>query len=184
VKRRRTEAAHLARVRRAHCLASFWEGDRFVAVNYLSGKETVLSPLVAALIGELDRYVAMPVIKRRLAALPRGTSVLKRLVAQDVLVVEGSRLDVTDRQVAVSWEWGPSARDSFTSPRSAFDMTRTRSTVVHGWPRMLAGFPRRRRTRRPAATRFHSMAAFLGRRVNSGTCCAREGRFDDSPVLP
>jgi hypothetical protein len=109
-------------VRRARCLASFWEGDEFIAVNYLSGKETVLSPLAAALVGELRDYVSVSALERRLAALPRAASALKRLVAQDVLVVQGSALDATDRLVASAWEWGPSARHfHFATQRVPYD---------------------------------------------------------------
>jgi SagB-type dehydrogenase family enzyme len=98
------------RVRRASCLVAFWEHDALIVVNYLTGRETVLPTPVASVLSRLDGYIAFDALNRQLAGVPRANSLLGRLIAQDLLLTEESPIDVRDRLLAASWEWGPSAR--------------------------------------------------------------------------
>lgn len=43
-----------ARIRRARCLAAFWEDGEFILENYLTHKRTAVAPQVIRLLHELE----------------------------------------------------------------------------------------------------------------------------------
>jgi SagB-type dehydrogenase family enzyme len=98
------------RVRRASCLVAFWDHDALIVVNYLTGRETVLPTPLAAILNRLDGYIALEALSRQLAAVRGAGSLLRRLIRRDLLLLEDSPVDVRDRLLASSWDWGPSAR--------------------------------------------------------------------------
>ncbi|MDP9351467.1 MAG: SagB/ThcOx family dehydrogenase [Chloroflexota bacterium] len=98
------------RLRRASCVIAFWEGDQFAVENYLSGKQTTMAPVVAHLLQALDDYLPYHELVARWVAVPQAEQLIAPLVDQDVLLVEDSPLDLRDRLIDTTWEWGHSAR--------------------------------------------------------------------------
>lgn len=103
------DQAH-AEVRRARCLISFWEAGEFVVENYLTGKQTTISPLVAHCVEQLEDYSSRDAAIKQLGALPGSEDILDQLLAQDVLVLRDSALDAKERLIESKWEWKHDAR--------------------------------------------------------------------------
>ncbi len=98
------------RIRRARCLVAFWEGGELVLQNYLTNKQTVIAPPMAQLIHELDDYLGEASAVERFGSIPHAKDLVDRLLAQDVLVIEGSSLDRKERLLDERWKWGHEAR--------------------------------------------------------------------------
>jgi SagB-type dehydrogenase family enzyme len=97
-------------IRRARCLVAFWEGSEFVVENYLTGKQTRISPLVGHILQEVDSYEPREAILQRLAPVTRAAELLEKLVVQTILIRKGSAIDARERLLDESWAWGHDAR--------------------------------------------------------------------------
>ncbi len=97
-------------MRRASCLVAYWQDDEFVLENFLTGKQTAISPLLAGVLDWLRGYIYRDELLRRLSPLESARRLVRALVANDVLLVDGSVVERRDRLLSSSWEWGPSAR--------------------------------------------------------------------------
>jgi SagB-type dehydrogenase family enzyme len=97
-------------LRRARCLIARWEDGAFVVENYVSARQTALAPIIVQLLGDADSYAPREEITERLSSVPRMDDVVDELIAQDLLLVKGSAIDVRDREIAETWEWGDDAR--------------------------------------------------------------------------
>jgi SagB-type dehydrogenase family enzyme len=110
-----TEAAHSEnrrrrpRVRRARCLIGRWEDREFILENYLTGKQTAVSPAVVQLLDSVNEYEALTDILTRID-LPVLGELVDKLIDRDLLVGERSRLDEKERLVESTWTWGQDAR--------------------------------------------------------------------------
>lgn len=97
-------------IRRARCLVSFWESSEFIVENYLSGKQTTISPLIAHCIEALEDYLPWPAAIEHFRTLPGAEDLVNELVEQDVLVVRDSPLDTKEKLIEAEWEWKLDAR--------------------------------------------------------------------------
>ena len=114
-------AAAPKRYRRACSLIAFWDNRDFVFENYLTGKQTSLSVLVAHLLGELDELHSKNELLRIFASIPCGEELIESLIEAEVLLEEGSPAESSDRLVDSSWRWGHDARYfHFSTQRVAF----------------------------------------------------------------
>ena len=98
------------RIRRARCLVAFWESGELVLQNYLTNKQTVIAPPMARLLHELDDYLCEVSVIERFGNIPHAKDLVYRLLAQDVLVIEGSSLDRKEQLLDETWKWGHEAR--------------------------------------------------------------------------
>ena len=103
-------AALDGRIRRASCLAAYWEEDDFVLANPLTGRATTVSPAIAQLLGVLSDPVPLSELIGLLDAIADAETIVRRLVERDVLLVEDSPLERKDRLVAERWAWGSETR--------------------------------------------------------------------------
>lgn len=109
------------RYRRAGALIAFWDGQDFVFENYLTGKQTSISALVAHLLDALDELHSKDDLIRIFASIPCGGELIESLITADVLLEEGCPAETADRLLDVSWRWGRDARYfHFSTQRVAF----------------------------------------------------------------
>ena len=103
-----TSTTPVVRVRRAHAVVAYWQDGSLVLHNYLSGKQTSVSPAVLSL---LDAFETPVDLRELMSVLDRARArgVVEKLIAQDVLVAEGSHIDLKDTAVA-RWKWQQDAR--------------------------------------------------------------------------
>jgi SagB-type dehydrogenase family enzyme len=100
----------------------FWENGEFVVENYLTGKQTQISPLVNHFLQRIDDYQDREEVMRQFRSVPGAAAVLDRLIAQDVLVLKGSPTDLKDKMLDESWAWGHDARFfHYSSRRIAYE---------------------------------------------------------------
>src|SRR5215211_7683852 len=85
--------SHETRIRRSHSLIAYWEGSEFIIENYLYGKQTTISPLIAYVLQKLDDYQSRESILEALSKLPNASLLVDLLISQGVFVSEGSDLD-------------------------------------------------------------------------------------------
>lgn len=97
-------------IRRARCLVAFWEEKEFVIENYLTKKQTTIVPLIAHLLLTVDNYQPKQSILQHFGSIPHASAVIEQLITQDVLIVQGSLVDIKDSLVAQSWKWKHDAR--------------------------------------------------------------------------
>jgi SagB-type dehydrogenase family enzyme len=98
------------RVRRSRSLVAFWDGGELVLHSYLTNSQTIVAPLLAQVLGELGDYVPIEGVSDRLGPPPHGRELTERLIAQQVLVVEGTALDEKEALIDGRWKWGHEAR--------------------------------------------------------------------------
>lgn len=114
-------AADSRRYRRPGALIAFWDEREFVFENYLTGKQTRLSPLVAHLLGELVEPHSMNDLLRIFESIPCGADLIQNLIEADILLAEGSPAETADNLVESSWRWSHDARCfHFSTQRVAF----------------------------------------------------------------
>lgn len=89
---------------------AFWEDGQFVLENYLTKKQTIIAPVVAQLLQNLNDYVPRRSVLERFGSIPSAEQLFDRLVAQDVLVAEGTSLDQKESLLEKTWRWGNDAR--------------------------------------------------------------------------
>ena len=82
--------AQTKRYRRAHAIVAFWDGGDFVFENYLTGKQTNLSPMIAQLLGELTELHSLAELRRLFVKIPDANQLIDSLLKADLLVVKGS----------------------------------------------------------------------------------------------
>lgn len=99
-----------SRIRRAKCLVAFWEDSEFVIQNYMTNKQCVIAPPVAQLLHEIRDYVPERSVLERFSPIPQAEVLVRRLLAQDALVAEGSQLDCKERLLDEIWKWKHEAR--------------------------------------------------------------------------
>ena len=110
-----TEAAHSENrrrrpiVRRARCLIGRWDDREFILENYLTGKQTAVSPAVVQLLDSVSKYEALTDILTRID-LPVLDELVDKLIDRELLVGERSRLDEKERLAESTWTWGQDAR--------------------------------------------------------------------------
>jgi SagB-type dehydrogenase family enzyme len=97
-------------LRRAFCLIGYWDHDGFTLENYVSGRQTLVAPLVAQWLASLGSDTSYPEVILRLGPIPNAASLVQRLVDQDVLLVTGTPVERQDRLVQETWKWDHSAR--------------------------------------------------------------------------
>ncbi len=99
-----------SRLRRARSLVAWWEGGEFLVENFLSGRRSAVSPLVGHLLAGFEEFLTPTEAGERFAELPGREEILQALVAQDILLVEGSELELRDRRLDDLWAWPLDAR--------------------------------------------------------------------------
>jgi SagB-type dehydrogenase family enzyme len=109
------------RFRRPHALIAYWENGGFVIENYLTGKQTAISPVVVSLLQDLTTSSSMPQLLESWAAIPCAQELVEELITQDILLEESSHKNVRDMAVEERWEWTHDARYfHFSTQRVAF----------------------------------------------------------------
>lgn len=98
------------RVRRAHALVGYWETGGFVLRNYISDRRVRIEPIIARVLDRFDSYTGRERAMRILDGVPRAENLLEQLLAQDILLREGSELDRRDRELQETWRWGQETR--------------------------------------------------------------------------
>jgi SagB-type dehydrogenase family enzyme len=93
------------RVRRPNSLIALLDEDKFIIENYLSNRRVETSPLVASLLQGMDEYQPIHDLLQKLSKIPRSEEIAHQLIANDLLVIEGTALDIKDRLIALSWKW-------------------------------------------------------------------------------
>lgn len=153
--RRQGSRPRAPRIRRASCLVGYWRNDAFVLENYLARTQTTVSLPVLHVLTTLKDGISLRVCQRAFAALPKGHTILRRLLRQGLLVVEGSECERRDAHLEQSWEWGPSCRFfHFVTQRVPYEpdlAVQRRSLARYAGrvppPSAYKEFPRRRLTR-------------------------------------
>lgn len=102
--------AEMTVVRRARCLIARWEDDDFVIENYVSARRTAVAPIVAQVLQDATSYQPRETIVEHFAKVPHAGELVDQLIAQDILVVKGSPIEIRDRHIAETWQWGDDAR--------------------------------------------------------------------------
>lgn len=92
-------------IRRSKCLIAFWEDTDYTLENYLTHKQSVLSPLVIHLLNGLDHFQPKAVVLERFASLPEGEAILEQLLQQNILVTEGTDLACQEDHLKKHWTW-------------------------------------------------------------------------------
>lgn len=98
------------RLRRASCLIAFWEGDDLILENYLTGGQAAATAAVTRLLAELADLVPYQRLIGPAGPGPVTAELVEHLVAEDILLLGGTPLELQDRQIQDLWRWGPSAR--------------------------------------------------------------------------
>ncbi|MGI0012432.1 MAG: SagB/ThcOx family dehydrogenase [Nitrososphaera sp.] len=98
------------RVRRPKSLIAYFDGSEFKIENYLSNRQVEISPFVASLLQRLDKYRTINSVLRSLGSMPQAEQVVHKLIANDLLVIEGTAVDIKDRLIEQSWNWGQDIR--------------------------------------------------------------------------
>jgi SagB-type dehydrogenase family enzyme len=96
------------RIRLAHGVLAYWENGELQLHNYLTHTTTRVSPAVVALLEAFHTPVEDREVTSAFDRVGAGP-VLQKLIDQDVLIVEGSAVEVEDAAVG-RWEWGQDAR--------------------------------------------------------------------------
>jgi SagB-type dehydrogenase family enzyme len=102
--------SHEIRLRRSRSLIAYWEGGEFVIENYLYGKQTTVSPLIAYILQKLDDYQSRESILEALSKAPHASLLVDLLISQGVFVIEGSDLDKKEQMIDKIWKWKIDAR--------------------------------------------------------------------------
>lgn len=89
---------------------AFWEGGELVLQNYLTNKRTAVAPQVLRLLHEMEGYAPKGSVVEALSPVPGAAGIVERLLAQDVLLAEGSPPDRKERALDARWKWGHEAR--------------------------------------------------------------------------
>lgn len=120
------------RVRRSRCIVCYWDGGEFVIRNFLRGTEVVASPGVLALLDELAVPKALSQVRARL--LPAGaTKALDSLLAEHILVREGSAVSRQEDRLEAVWKWGVDAKHFHYATRDVdytFDQDEVRQALA------------------------------------------------------
>jgi SagB-type dehydrogenase family enzyme len=98
------------RLRRSRSIIAYWEDGEFVIENYLYGKQTTVSPIVAYILQKLDNYQFRESILELLSKVPDAALLVDLLISQGVFVVEGSDLDKKEQMIDKIWKWKIDAR--------------------------------------------------------------------------
>lgn len=122
------------RLRRATALIALWDSGHFVLQNYLSGLRTRVEPIVAHVLDRFSEFRSPQDAQRELSAIPGAEALLSRFVDRDILLLEGSALDLRDSQLDESWRWGHEARFFHFATRDVpyeSDMEVQRDSLLH-----------------------------------------------------
>jgi hypothetical protein len=92
-------------LRRAKSLIAHWSDGAFQLHNYLTNSRSTSSPGIVLLLHELAGYHPEAEVLEVF-----GESVARALIDRDVLVAQGSPLDVKESLLDHTWEWGIEAR--------------------------------------------------------------------------
>jgi SagB-type dehydrogenase family enzyme len=98
------------RLRRSRSLIAYWEDGEFVIENYIYGKQTTVSPILAHILQRLDGYQFRESILEALSKVPHASLLVDLLISQGVFVVEGSDLDKKEQMIDKIWKWKIDAR--------------------------------------------------------------------------
>ena len=108
-----TNRSHIdetVRLRLSKCLVAFWQDGRLVVENYLTKRQSTVAPIIAHLLGELLEHKPLDSLLKIFESVPSVTELLEALVAQDILVIEGTELDRKELLLDSIWKWDLSAR--------------------------------------------------------------------------
>jgi SagB-type dehydrogenase family enzyme len=103
-----------------------------VLENYLTGRQVAASPLVAQLLDQASDPVDLERLCSRFQKLGVKSGAVRLLVSEDVLLREGSPLDLKDYAVS-AWPWGHDARYFHFGTRRVdyqFDFTAVRAALA------------------------------------------------------
>lgn len=98
------------RVRRPMSLVAFWQDGKFVIENYLSNKQVEVNPLIINLLQRMDEYRHLNDVLEIFGNIPKSDWLVQQLLKHDLLVTEGTALDIKDRSIEQSWKWNQDAR--------------------------------------------------------------------------
>lgn len=91
-------------------LAIRWEEHQLVVENYLTGAICTLSASVISLLDGITKATPISRLADMWRAIPKRNALISQLIKFDVLVVEGSELDLKEKRIAETWVWGHNAR--------------------------------------------------------------------------
>lgn len=97
-------------LRRAFALVGYWSEGQWLLRNYLSGKQLLADPTVLLLLAGFDTWQTPSEQAAVFGDIANGEALLSALVGQDVLLEEGSALELRDRQLQQTWRWGREAQ--------------------------------------------------------------------------
>jgi len=170
-----------SRIRRAKCLVAFWEDSEFVIQNYLTNKQSVIAPPVAQLLHEISDYLPKSSVLERFSPIPQAEELVRRLLAQDALVAEGSPLDRKEQLLDETWKWKHDARFFHYSTQHVSyeaDPDVQRMDLV----RLARQTPPRRRLRITAAPTWNFSVRLTSAPAISGMYFMLAGQYDPSCV--
>lgn len=97
-------------IRRSRSLIAFWEDGSLVVENYLTKKQTTIAPLILQLLQEIDDYQLKPYVLERFQEIPAANEIIEELLKQNILIIQGSDLDIKERLIEEEWKWKHDAR--------------------------------------------------------------------------
>lgn len=121
--RREASRSREIRIRRSRSLIAYWENKEFLIENYLTGKQTTISPMVADLLNKIDNYETRQTVLKIFCKIPRVAELIDLLISRSVLVVESSILDRKERLMEKTWKWKIDARYFHYSTRKTMFKT-------------------------------------------------------------
>lgn len=100
------------RIRRINSLIFFYDKNQFIVHNYLTNKQTVISPLISHLLQQCNynKYYHIEDVAEIFKTLPNAIDIINELIECDIFAVEGSKIDKKDVLLEEKWKWKNDAK--------------------------------------------------------------------------
>ncbi len=92
-------------IRRASSLVCYWDSSGFTVENYLTRTKSEINPFILNALNFLEDWCDIDVALKKVGLGLQSLGLFEKLISQDILVVQGSKLDVLDRAVSCTWRW-------------------------------------------------------------------------------
>jgi SagB-type dehydrogenase family enzyme len=95
------------RIRRINSLIFFYERNQFIAHNYLTNKQTIISPLILHMLQQCkhNEYYNIEDVPETFKILSDAMDIINQLIKCNIFAIEGSGIDKKDILLEEKWRW-------------------------------------------------------------------------------
>lgn len=98
------------KIRKAYSLISYWEGESFCIVNYLTNRKISTNILLITIIDFAKEALTLQQLQQKFNNIPDISQIIESLLKHSILIKEGSLLDKKDKKLHTTWKWGIDAQ--------------------------------------------------------------------------